>query len=271
MRAAVIIAIAAAATAWGVLAPPVLQSQAYHRFADTRMLLAVANAADTLSNLVFLVVGVLGLAFLWRERAAGSRERFASPAEMRPYWVFFAGVALTSAGSAWYHLAPDDGTLLWDRLPMAVAFAALLTAVLAERVSARAARLLGPLAFSAVATVLYWWATERAGVGDLRPYAVAQFYPLVAVPLTVALFPERYTRGGGWIAAPLLYALAKWAELSDAAAFEATGLVSGHTLKHLLAAGAIAALAGMLWRRSPLPEAGRRGQDASRARPGAAC
>ena len=101
MRATVIVAIAAAAALWGVLAPPLAQSQAYHLFADVRPLLGVANAADTLSNVAFLLVGALGLGFLWRERAAGSRERFATPRDMRPYWVFFAGVTLTSAGSAY--------------------------------------------------------------------------------------------------------------------------------------------------------------------------
>jgi len=114
-----------------------VQLQEYHGFADTRAFLGVINGADTLSNLAFLLVGALGLAFLQRERAAASSERFASPREVLPYWVFFAGVALTSAGSAWYHLAPDDARLVWDRLPMTIAFMSLVAAVVSERISVR--------------------------------------------------------------------------------------------------------------------------------------
>ncbi|HEX9183932.1 MAG TPA: hypothetical protein VF876_11790, partial [Burkholderiales bacterium] len=157
LRAAVPIGLALAAVAWGVFAPPVLQNQEYHRFADTRALAGVVNAADTLSNLAFLVVGALGLAFLHCERAATSSERFASPREILPYWVFFAGVALTSAGSAWYHLAPDDARLVWDRLPMTIAFMSLIAAVVQERISVRAgAALLWPLVLLGLASVVYW-------------------------------------------------------------------------------------------------------------------
>lgn len=70
LKAAVPAALALAAVGWGVFAPPLLQDQGYHRFADTRLFIGVANAADTLSNLAFLIVGGLGLAFLQRERTA---------------------------------------------------------------------------------------------------------------------------------------------------------------------------------------------------------
>src|SRR5512134_3095943 len=92
LKAGVPIALALAAAAWGIFAPPVLQSQEYHRFADTRAFLGIVNGADTLSNLALLLVGVLGLAFLRREHASASSERFASPREILPYWVFFVGV-----------------------------------------------------------------------------------------------------------------------------------------------------------------------------------
>ena len=41
---------------------------------------------------------------------------------------------------------------------------------------------------------------------------------------------------GTWWGVLLFYAAAKAAELADHAIFTATGLLSGHTLKHLLAA-----------------------------------
>lgn len=228
------------------LVPRVAQDPAYHRFADRQPLGPIANGADVLTSAAFLAAGLAGLLIL-----RFGRPRFADPRERAPWLAFFAAVALVGPGSAWYHLAPSNGSLLWDRLPMAVAFAALLVAALAERVTAAAARLLWPLILAAVGTVLYWWATERLGRGDLRPYAVAQFLPLIVVPLAVALFPERYDLGAAWIAGAGLYGLSKVAELGDARIFDATGLVSGHSLKHLIAAAAIALFAWMVWRRAP--------------------
>jgi hypothetical protein len=228
------------------LLPRLAQDPAYHRFADQRPLGPIANAADVLSNAGFLGAGLLGLF------AVLARAGFSDPRERAPWIAFFGAVTLIAPGSVWYHLAPSNGTLLWDRLPMAVAFAALLVAALAERVTAAAARLLLPLALASIATVAWWWATERLGRGDLRPYAFAQFYPMVAVPLVAALFPERYGLGAGWIGCAALYGLAKLAEVNDGAIFAATGLLGGHALKHLLAAGAIALLAVMVRRRRPL-------------------
>ena len=83
LKAAIPVALALAAAAWAILAPPILQDQAYHRLADTRVLAGVANAADTLSNLAFLVAGALGLVFLQRERASASSERARSTTRAR--------------------------------------------------------------------------------------------------------------------------------------------------------------------------------------------
>ena len=57
-----------------------------------------------------------------------------------PYLTLFEGVALTALGSGYYHLAPDNARLVWDRLPMTIGFMGLLAAVLAERVSVPVAR-----------------------------------------------------------------------------------------------------------------------------------
>ena len=237
MRAGVPVALALAALAWGVLAPPVLQAQDYHAFADARAFLGVPNAADTLSNLAFLVVGALGLAFLWRERASGSSERFASPHEMRPYAVFFSGVLLTSAGSAWYHLAPDDARLVWDRLPMTIAFMSLVAAVVAERIDRRLGNaLLWPLVFLGLASVVYWRWSALAGFENLRPYLAVQFGSIAVVLAISLLYRSRYTHGAVIFLLAAAYAVAKVVEVYDREIFEWGGWVSGHTLKHLAAA-----------------------------------
>jgi Ceramidase len=252
LKAVVPLALAALAAAWGLFSPPLLQSQAYHHFADTRDLLAVANAADTLSNLAFLFVAALGLAFLQRERTPGGAERFRSPREMRPYWVFFIGVALTSVGSAWYHLAPDDARLVWDRLPMTIAFMALLAAVVGERISVRAGNaLLVPLVILGIASVVYWRWSALAGVENLRPYMAVQFGSIAVVLSIASLFRSRYTEGAAIFALAATYGMAKLLESFDREVYAFGHWVSGHALKHLAAALGVHLLLLSLQRREP--------------------
>jgi len=201
----------------------------------------MARRADVLSNLGFVAAGIAGVAAI-----LGGAVSFADRRERGPWLAFFGSVALVGPCSAWYHLSPANGSLVWDRLPMAAAFAALLVAALTERAGVAASRLLVPLVVASVSTVLYWGATELTGGGDLRPYAFAQFYPLVAIPLLLALFPQRYTCSAFWVGGLGLYGIAKVAEAGDAFLFGSLGVVSGHTLKHLLAAAGVALLAWML-------------------------
>lgn len=245
------IALAALAAAWGLFAPPLVQSQAYHHFADARAWLSIPNAADTLSNLAFLLVGALGLAFLRRERAEGT-GRFDSPREMRPWWVFFAGVALTSVGSGWYHLAPDDARLVWDRLPMTVAFMSLLSAIVGERISVRAGdALLAPLLVLGVASVAWWRWSALAGFENLRPYMAVQFGSIAVILAIAALYHSRYTHGALIFAVAAFYALAKVLETYDREIYALGHLMSGHTAKHLAAAAGIYLLVAALERRRP--------------------
>lgn len=251
LRILVPVTLAALAAAWGLFSPPLLQLQAYHLFADARTWLVIPNAADTLSNLAFLWVGALGLAFLWRERVAGGSGRFLAPREMRPWWVFFAGVALTSAGSAWYHLAPDDARLVWDRLPMTIAFMSLVAAVVSERISVRAGDvLLWPLVLLGVASVVYWRWSALAGFENLRPYLAVQFGSIAVVLAVAALFRSRYTHDGVIFALAAAYGLAKVCEAYDREVFNFGGWLSGHTLKHLAAAAGLWVLLRSLERRT---------------------
>jgi hypothetical protein len=237
VRAALPAALALAAAAWGVFAPPLVQDQQYHRFADTRFFIGVANAADTLSNLAFLIVGGLGLAFLQRERTARHSAAFASSQELTAYWVFFAGVALTSVGSAYYHMAPDDARLVWDRLPMTIAFMSLVAAVVSERISVRiGAGLLLPLVLLGLASVVNWRWSALSGFENLRPYLAVQ-YGSIAVVLSVSLlYRSRYTHGWAIFLLAAAYAVAKVVEVYDRDIYEARQWLSGHTLKHLAAA-----------------------------------
>jgi hypothetical protein len=228
------------------------QDPTYHGFADHRALLGVPNALNVLSNAPFALVGLLGLGALRGRPGPGAAGAFVDPRERWFYGVFFVGVGLTALGSAYYHLAPDNPRLVWDRLPMTLAFMSLVAAVVGERVGiGLGLRLLAPLTGLGLLSVLHWHLTEQHGAGDLRLYALVQFVPLVVVPLLLALYPPRYTRGGDILRVVALYLVAKVLEAADAAVFGLGGLVSGHSLKHLVAALATYQVLVMVTRRTP--------------------
>jgi hypothetical protein len=242
--------LALAAVVAAALSPPLPQDPAYHRLADDRAWLGVPNAMNVLSNAGFLVVGALGLAVALRPPAA---RAFREPGERWPYAVFFGGLLLTGIGSAYYHWEPGNARLAWDRLPLAITMMGLLAAVITERIGPRAGlALLGPLVCLGAGSVAYWHWTEQRGAGDLRLYALVQFYPIVAVPLMLAWLPPRYTRGGDLLGAAATYAAAKVPELLDGWFLSLTHVVSGHTLKHLLAALAGYWVVRMLRHRRPV-------------------
>ena len=228
-----------------LLLPAIPQDPSYHRFADARALLGIPNFWNVASNLPLLLVGVAGLLAFARGTPAGS-----IPALHVAYRVFFAGIALIAAGSAWYHLAPSNTSLVWDRLPMSVTFMAFLAVIIGENVSvAGGIRLLWPLATLGLLAVLYWYTSELGGAGDLRPYVLVQFLPLLLIPVILLLFRAAFS-SNAWIWLALcVYGLAKVVEHADHAIFGFVG-IGGHTLKHLLSAlGALCFLVGLLRRR----------------------
>jgi hypothetical protein len=219
---------------------PIRQSTAYHRFADQRSVLGMPNFMDVWSNAAFLLVGLAGVAHLARRTAS-----------LRAAWLtFFVGVAIVSAGSAWYHSNPNSGTLVWDRLPITIAFMGFFAAVLGEYVNERLGKaLLVPAVLLGFLSVLYWhWS------GDLRFYIWVQLVPLLTVPVLIVLFRPRHTHQWLLLIALALYGLAKVLETYDGEIFAWTGQsVSGHTLKHLLAASSCLAVLVMLRIRAASP------------------
>lgn len=215
---------------------PIPQDPEYHRFADARMLLGIPNFWNVVSNLPFVVAGVAGLLRLQRGRAPG-----VLPELRGAYVALFAGSALVGVGSGWYHLAPTDATLVWDRLPMTIAFMGFFAIVTGEHVSpAIARRVLWPLIAVGAASVAWW-----AYVGDLRAYALVQFVPIVLIPMLLLTHPSRLaTTAPLWLVLAS-YVGAKLLEHWDHALHVALGF-SGHPLKHVAAAlGVFAMLAAM--------------------------
>jgi len=215
------------------LLPPIPQDQDYHNFADVRAWLGIPNVWNVISNLPFIAAGAVGLARC-REDAATI--------------VIFIGIFLTGFGSSYYHWSPNDGTLFWDRLPMTLAFMAILAGAVKERVSAKAgAVLLWPLLAIGIFSLLWWRWND-----DLRLYGWVQFFPCLALPLMFLLLSPKYTGTFYWVVAAALYAFAKVLEYFDDAVYAAGHVVSGHTLKHLAAAAACFAILRYFQTRRPI-------------------
>jgi hypothetical protein len=233
--------VALGGTVAAFLLPPLRQPESYHYFADDRTLAGIPNCLNVVSNVAFLVVGLMGL------RLLVGRDQFIDPRERAAYVVFFVGVVCTCFGSSYYHWAPRNATLAWDRLPMTVAFMSLLAAMIAERISVTAgARLLWPLVAFGAASV-WWWRWSE----NLWPYMAAQYFSIFLIGWLLLFFPPSYSRGADLLVVTGFYILAKIAESLDARIYALTKSISGHTLKHLIAAVAVYWVVRMLRKRAP--------------------
>ena len=210
---------------------PITQDLLYHNFADQRSMIGIPHALNVLSNLAFPLIGAWGLMLV-----CNSGSRLTGSDVM--YLVFFAGIFFIGIGSAYYHWWPANSTLVWDRLPMTVAFMAFTAIVISERYNQSLGFKLFPwLLIAGILSVFYWDAVD-----DLRPYILIQFGPMLILPLVIWKYSGPGTR---WLWLTIIfYATAKVLEIADRQILDITdGLVSGHTLKHLsAAAGAFAML-----------------------------
>lgn len=246
MKIWLLYSLALAAVVGAYLAPRIGQDPAYHLFADQRTLAGIPHFWNVVSNLPFLFVGAYGV-WGWR------RARWEHHHDRWSWLVVALSGFLIGLGSGYYHYSPDNQTLFWDRLPMTLGFMGVFSAVIAERVNARAGwLLLGPFLVWGIVSVELWRRSELAGAGDLRMYALVQFYPILAIPLMLWLFPPRYTASHRIWQMILWYLAAKLLELLDAPIHRALGMhMSGHALKHLAAAMALWMPLRMLAERSP--------------------
>jgi len=234
--------------AWAL--PRIPQPLQYHDFADQRACVSLPNCLDSVSNIPFILAGLAGLIFL---RSASGRGASIEPRQALPYALFFLATILIGFGSGFYHLAPDNERLVWDRAAIALAFMAWFAAILCERVSLTAGlRLLPLLVMTGLGSVAYWGWSEAHGIGDLRPYGLMQFIPMLLIPLLLWLYPPRYSGDRNILTVIGLYALALLFDFSDRQVFVLTGgLVSGHTLKHIVAAlAAVWIVRSLRWRRA---------------------
>ncbi|KAJ7527303.1 hypothetical protein O6H91_16G047800 [Diphasiastrum complanatum] len=210
-----------------LITPRIPQDESYHDFADQRQFFGIPNALDVISNFPFLVIGIIGLVLCLK------KKYFSLRGEVWGWAFFFIGIAATAFGSSYYHLHPTDARLVWDRLPMTVAFASIMAVFIIERFDEWTGTVsILPLLAAGVISVAYWRYAD-----DLRPYALVQFVPCIAIPAMAIVLPPKYTHSSFWLWAAGCYLLAKVMEALDKQIFTWTGqVVSGHTLKHLSAA-----------------------------------
>jgi hypothetical protein len=210
---------------------PIAQDPQYHQFADQRNYLSVPNTWNVASNLLFAMVGVAGIFLLSVRRSLVIIDSL-YPA----YFVFFAALVFIAPGSAYYHWSPDNQSLFWDRLPMTLAFMSFFTIILGERVSRQLARwAFLPLLIVGFVSIVYWAITEQAGSGDLRPYVLVQFLPILMIPLILLIFAPGFNRDGYLWAFLACYLVAKIFEGFDSQIFQWLSQLSGHSLKHVTA------------------------------------
>lgn len=236
LRLAPIGVLALAAVAGLIFVPPFPQDVEYHNFADQRTLCCIPHALNVLSNIPFVVFGVWGVVWLFTRDGRTPGTCHTDAWEWWAHLLMFACLALTGFGSAYYHANPNNATLYWDRLPLTVVFMTFFVMVVSERISPAAGpRLLVPCVAFGVFGVTWWHWTELQGAGDVRFYALVQFFPLITLPIVLLLFPARYTGTAGLWGVLAWYGIAKLLELWDRPIYTANSMVSGHTLKHLVA------------------------------------
>lgn len=214
-----------------------------HHFADRAAFLGLPNAGDVLSNLPFAIAGGWGLKILLK-----------LPKQTLPSWtsylLFFVGLLATAIGSGYYHWAPDNNGLLWDRAGMAIAFAGILGLAAGQTIGARAATYLGLATLAASALGLSVWALTE----DVLAWVCLQFGGMLLIVGLAISVPKKSAHNAQTSDTSVpskleptsislytiiaCYALAKIFEANDALIFEWTAhTISGHSLKHLAAAG----------------------------------
>ncbi|CAN5373573.1 ceramidase domain-containing protein [soil metagenome] len=207
-----------------LLLSPIKQPLSYHHFSDETNYFHTPNFLNVISNLPFLLTGLLGL-FSWKS----------FPPNKSPYLLFFAGISLVSFGSGYYHLHPDNATLVWDRLPMTISFMALFSILIREFLNEKVGRrLLIPFLAIGLYSIYFWLKYD-----DLRIYVAVQFLPMLMIPVILLFFKSKYNLTSGYWWLLLAYTIAKFLEYFDYQIFDSTHFVSGHTLKHLFAAASL--------------------------------
>lgn len=206
---------------------PIAQNIEYHNFIDQRTYAGVSNFWNVISNLPFLLVGGMGIYSIYYSQ----NIKFITEIKIA-YTLFYLGVSIIAIGSTYYHLTPSNESLAWDRIPMTIAFMSLFSIIIAEFISPYIGRIiLWPLILFGVYSIYYWH-----NIGDLRLYILVQFLPIIVIPLMLLFFKATFTKTSGYWLLLLAYVVAKVLEHYDSQIYNMFVIVSGHSIKHVIAA-----------------------------------
>ncbi|PSW21898.1 hypothetical protein C9I98_01120 [Photobacterium sanctipauli] len=253
-RYGLLVSIAIFLAALAIYFSPIHQSRNFYNYADQRLILGVPHFWNVVSNLGFLLVGILGL--------LRSIRHYQHVAKVRPaYPLFFISLIGAFIGSSYYHYTPDAFSLMVDRIPITTGFVCLYCIVIAECLSPELGRrMLFLLIGYGILSVLYWYMTDvTTGRGNMAAYVLVQLLPIIHLPLIIKLYPSRYTHSHYYIYALFWYVLAKGAESYDDEIYQLLGgTMSGHPIKHVFAAiaGYCVYLGWMKRKEKPHQEAG---------------
>jgi hypothetical protein len=208
---------------------PIAQNPDYHKFADQRIILSLNHFWNVISNIPFLIVGLLGMFFILK--------KYNSITLNANYLIFYVGIILTGLGSMYYHHQPCSTTLVWDRLPMTISFMAFFSIIIGDCICITTGkRILLPLILLGMMSIIYWQMTQNRGQEDLRFYALIQFLPMILIPIILLLYKNVTPFIKTYWLISLAYFFAKIVEANDEFIFIKFQFISGHSLKHLFAA-----------------------------------
>lgn len=213
---------------------PIAQDLAYHNFSDLRIFFGIPYFMDVVSNLPFIIIGIMG----WQLTTKSYRKT--TMAYFLISLTLFTGIFFTGVGSAFYHYAPNNFTLIFDRLPMTLVFTSFFASIIYDYIGSR----VGAIAFYSlfvvgIYSIFYWYYTEITGAGDLRLYAFIQFFPMVAVPLILIFYKNNQLYTKQLLLVFFAYVISKLTEHYDVAIYDFLKVISGHTIKHLFSALAL--------------------------------
>lgn len=214
-------------TAVFIFMKPISQDISYHHFANDNLIFGINNFWNVISNVGFIITGFLGINFI-------IKNKINNPI----VWMLFAGILLTGIGSAYYHFAPNNTTLVWDRLPMTIVFTSFFALIYSWCFNTKTGFKIWLVSLVAgIYSVFYWQYTEQEMRGDLRLYAIIQFLPIVLIAIIVASNFKKHTFLLKTISMIVFwYVLAKLLEHYDNYLFEISNFISGHPIKHIAAA-----------------------------------
>lgn len=193
-----------------VVYKPIKQDPKYHDFADKRH----NNFLNIISNLPFVLIGIYGLV-----KGQHTIE----------WKIFYISIILVGIGSIYYHQKPTNQSLIWDRLPMTIAFMSIFFIFLQIRYKINAI-FFYILLIIGIYSIYHWVKFD-----DLLIYGIVQYVPILIMIFILLIKPESYD-DKIWKAI-LLYLIAKICENLDKQIYKLSNyLISGHTIKHIFGA-----------------------------------